>query len=128
MKKSATDSFVLTMPFRYEPWQRDCLDKAFRIAGGIYNSLVANRKKALEQLEKTKAWRANQRALRAAYETEGSGSGTEVSRYLTYSAPPGGEALYCLTEKYGICYTYHVNVSYLIANSNSFLWPTTWPV
>ena len=78
MKKSATDSFVLTMPFRYEPWQRDCLDKAFRIAGGIYNSLVANRKKALEQLEKTKAWRANQRALRAAYEAEGSGSKSEL--------------------------------------------------
>ena len=55
MKKSATDSFVLTMPFRYEPWQRDCLDKAFRIAGGIYNSLVANRKKALEQSVGNKA-------------------------------------------------------------------------
>ena len=37
MKKSATDSFVLTMPFRYEPWQRDCLDKAFHIAGRSRN-------------------------------------------------------------------------------------------
>lgn len=63
--------FVLTMPLRYEPWQRDYLDKIFRVAGNMYNNLVADRKKALEQLERTRKWRTVQSSLRAAYKAVG---------------------------------------------------------
>lgn len=68
MRRSSTDSFVLTMPLRYEMWQRDRLEKIFKVAGTIYNNLVSDRKKALEELERTRAWRSNKKAIKAAYD------------------------------------------------------------
>lgn len=69
MTRATTDTFILTMPLRYESWQRDRLDKIFSIAGNIYNNLVSDRKKTLDQLERTVAWRRNQAAIRQAYES-----------------------------------------------------------
>lgn len=43
-EKAGSESFALTMPLRYEPWQRDHLDKTFWVAENIYNNLVADRK------------------------------------------------------------------------------------
>lgn len=68
MGRSSTDSFVLTVPLRYEPWQRDRLDKIFRVAGTIYNNLVSDQKRALAELERTRAWRSNKKAIKAAYD------------------------------------------------------------
>lgn len=77
MQRVSTDSFILTMPLRYEKWQRDYLNKVFQTAGVIYNSLVADRKKALEQLERTKEWRKLQQVLCKAHQ-EAEGKAPEV--------------------------------------------------
>ena len=50
MKRAKTPSHVLTLPLTCEPWQRDYLDKLFRVSGNIYNNLVADRLGALKQL------------------------------------------------------------------------------
>lgn len=57
MHKSSTPSYILTLPLRYEPWQKDRLDKLFSIAGTICNNLIADRKKALQQVERTRQWK-----------------------------------------------------------------------
>ena len=59
MKRTSTPSFVATFGLRYEPWQRDKLDKLFQADNYIYNALVKDRKNALAQLERTRAWRRN---------------------------------------------------------------------
>ena len=51
MKRASTPSFIATFGLRYEPWQRDKLDKLFQVDNNIYNALVKDRKKALGQLE-----------------------------------------------------------------------------
>lgn len=68
MKRTTTESFVLTLPLRCEPWQRDELDKIFRVAGQMYNNLVAYRKRALAQMERTRAWKSIQSDLRALFQ------------------------------------------------------------
>ncbi len=55
---------VLTLSLACEPWQVDRLDRMFGVANVLYNDLVANRKKALEQLERTRAWKKNTAAVR----------------------------------------------------------------
>ena len=67
MKRAKTPSHVLTLPLTCEPWQRDYLDKLFRVSGNIYNNLVADRLGALKQLERTKAWKSVQTRLFALY-------------------------------------------------------------
>ena len=67
MKRCISDSFVLTMPLRYEPWQRDQLDLYFRLGNDLYNRIVAFGLKQLRQLERTKEWRNNQEKLAAMY-------------------------------------------------------------
>ena len=56
-RKSKTPSFVLTMPLSCEEWQKVRLDTLFRVCGQISNNLIADRRKALEQLERTRAWK-----------------------------------------------------------------------
>ena len=68
MKRAKIPSHVLTLPLSCEPWQRDYLDKLFRVSGNIYNSLVADRLGALKQLERTKVWKSVQARLSALYE------------------------------------------------------------
>ena len=63
MKQTSTPSYVLTLPLRCEKWQIDRLNKVFRVANRLYNSLVADRRRALEQLERTKAWRENTKEI-----------------------------------------------------------------
>ncbi len=67
MKKSSTDSFCLNLPLRYELWQRGQLDKTFKAAGNICNCLIADRKKALEQMERTREWRRIQNGIKTFY-------------------------------------------------------------
>ena len=67
MKRAKTPSHVLTLPLTCEPWQRDYLDKLFRVSGNIYNNLVADRLGALKQLERTKAWKSVQAKLSTLY-------------------------------------------------------------
>ena len=67
MKRCISDSFVLTLPLRYEPWQRDQLDLYFRLGNDLYNRIVAFGLKQLRQLERTKEWRNNQEKLAAMY-------------------------------------------------------------
>ena len=67
MKRATTSSFVLTLPLNCEPWQRDHLDKLFRVSGNIYNNLVADRLGALKQMERTKAWKSVQARLSVLY-------------------------------------------------------------
>ena len=57
MKKSSTPSYNLTLPLRYEPWQRDRLDKMFSVAVTVCNNLISERKKALQQVERTRQWK-----------------------------------------------------------------------
>ena len=68
MKRAKTPNHILTLPLNCEPWQRDYLDKLFRVSGNIYNNLVADRLGALKQLERTKAWKSVQTRLSALYE------------------------------------------------------------
>lgn len=63
MKRASTPSFVATFGLRYEPWQRDKLDKLFQVDNNIYNALVKDRKKALDQLERTRAWCRNKAGI-----------------------------------------------------------------
>ena len=57
MQRATTPSFVLTLPLSYEEWQRARLDTLFRVSCEMSNNLIADRRKALKQLERTKAWR-----------------------------------------------------------------------
>lgn len=63
MKRASTPSFIATFGLRYEPWQRDKLDKLFQVDNNIYNALVKDCKKALGQLERTRAWRRNKAGI-----------------------------------------------------------------
>ena len=64
MKRSTTPSYILTLPLSHvEIWQRDVLDKIFRVCGNMSNNLIADRLKALKQLENTNAWKQNQAAI-----------------------------------------------------------------
>lgn len=65
MGRATTGSFVLTLPLRYEPWQRDRLDKIFNLACIMANNLIADRKKALEQLVQTREWKIAQENISA---------------------------------------------------------------
>ena len=54
MKRCKTPSFVLTLPLSYEEWQKYRLDTLFRVCGQMSNNLIYDRRKALEQLKRTK--------------------------------------------------------------------------
>ena len=56
-RKSKTPSFVLTLPLSCEEWQKARLDVLFRVCGQMSNNLINDRRKALEQLERTRAWK-----------------------------------------------------------------------
>lgn len=60
---------TITLPLIYNRAQRNRLNKAFRAANGIKNCLIADRLNALKQLEKTKAWRKNQKRIAYCYRT-----------------------------------------------------------
>lgn len=68
-KKETTseDVFVLTVPLHVERWQRDKLDTLFRCCNDMKNALIADRKKALVQMERTRAYRAIQDEIRSIY-------------------------------------------------------------
>lgn len=67
MKKSKTPSFVLTLPLCCEKWQKDRLDKLFRVCCNIYNNLTADRLGALKSMERTKRWKVVQKPLSELY-------------------------------------------------------------
>ena len=59
-RKSKTPSFVLTLPLSCEAWQKARLDTLFRVCGQMSNNLINDRRKALEQLERTRQWQTVQ--------------------------------------------------------------------
>ena len=65
MGRATTSSFVLTMPLRYEPWQRDKLDTMFKASNFMYNDLVADRKPACEQMLRTRKWKQFPKQIQA---------------------------------------------------------------
>ncbi len=67
MKKSSTDSFILTLPLRYGQGDRTRLDKIFRAGVNMYNCLVSKEKKALGQMEHSKEWRRIQKGIKDCY-------------------------------------------------------------
>ncbi|MCD7853060.1 MAG: hypothetical protein LUG15_03665 [Oscillospiraceae bacterium] len=59
--------FVLTLPLKDEPWQHYDLDTLFKVGNNAKNCLIADRKKALEQLECTCKWQDVQANIRDVY-------------------------------------------------------------
>lgn len=57
----------MVLPLRYEKWQKDKLDKIFRVANDIKNNLIAYEEKQYKQLIRRKDWRENQKRLSEAY-------------------------------------------------------------
>lgn len=77
MKRSKTSTFVLKLSLVCEDWQQDYLDKVFRVSGNLYNNLVADRKKALKEMEKTREWRSIKEGIAATFREVGEGCPTE---------------------------------------------------
>lgn len=66
-KSPSEHVFVLTLPLRCEPWQRDRLDKLFQVCNDIKNNLIAYEKKQYRCLTEQQAWKKNKEELAAAY-------------------------------------------------------------
>lgn len=68
-KKETTskDVFMLTVPLKCEPWQSDKLDTLFRCALNIEHGLMAEKLRALCNMERTREWRSTKAALDAEY-------------------------------------------------------------
>lgn len=62
--------FVLTLPLCCEPWQRDRLDKLFRVGNEIKNHLIAYEKKQLEIVTHRKDYLTMQTQLADAYKAK----------------------------------------------------------
>lgn len=62
-KSKIKERFVLTLPLRYERWQRDKLDKIFITGNRLKNTLIAKYKKALEQMTATRRWKEIQKEI-----------------------------------------------------------------
>ena len=75
----------MKLPLRCEPWQQDYLDKVFRVAGSLYNNLVSDRKKALFEMEKTRAWRSIQDELAQVYASINGGTPSPEQKALLAS-------------------------------------------
>lgn len=60
--------FTLTLPLLMEPYQRHIWDKIFRLANDTKNLLIADGKRRLEQMERTRKWRYIQRELCCLYD------------------------------------------------------------
>lgn len=64
---TSTEVFVLTLPLRCEPWQRDRLDTVFRCCNSTKNALIAKKLRALKQLERTVAWKSIKAEMATVY-------------------------------------------------------------
>lgn len=68
-EQETNSCFVLTLPLKDEPWQHHNLDTLFKIGNNAKNCLIADRKKALEQLERTHKWHDVQDSIRNVYQS-----------------------------------------------------------
>ncbi len=66
MRRSSTHSFVLTLPLVAEPWQRDRLNKDFRVACSIQNTVTHGVYTRYKQMIKTRRYRKALAAYRLA--------------------------------------------------------------
>ena len=66
-KNPHNDCFVLTLPMKCQPWQRNKLNKIFFYTNRIKNLLISNRLKALHQMERTREWKYIQRHIQELY-------------------------------------------------------------
>ena len=57
MKRCKTPAFFLTLPLSCEEWQKAKLNTLFRVCCGMCNNLIDDRRKALEQMERTREWK-----------------------------------------------------------------------
>lgn len=64
---TSTEVFTLTIPLRCESWQRDRLDTVFQCCNNTKNALIAKKLKALQQLERTIAWKSLKSEMAAIY-------------------------------------------------------------
>ena len=65
--KLNNNCFVLTLPLKCQPWQRDKLNRIFFCTNRIKNLLISNRLKALHQIERTREWKYVQRHIQELY-------------------------------------------------------------
>lgn len=70
-KSEIKERFVLELPLKCEPWQRDRLDRTFNAGNHIKNALIAKKKRALNEMTRTRKWNAIQSELSAIYEKYG---------------------------------------------------------
>lgn len=59
--------FVLPLPLKCQPWQRDKLNRVFFCTNRVKNLLISNRPKALHQMERTREWKYVQRHIQELY-------------------------------------------------------------
>lgn len=57
MKRCKTSTFFLTLPLSCEEWQKAKLNTLLRVCCGMCNNLIDDRRKALEQMERTREWK-----------------------------------------------------------------------
>ena len=65
---ASTPSFVLSIPFHYEAWQKAKLDSLFKASQQMANCLIAERLKALHEMERTRKWRKTCEDFQAFYQ------------------------------------------------------------
>ena len=69
-KKNSTtleSVFTLTLPMRCQLWQIHRLDRMFRCYNHMKNALISKEQKALNQLERTKAWKQLRAEIASSY-------------------------------------------------------------
>lgn len=49
-KEEDKDRYVLTLPLKTEPWQRDVLNKRFRVCASVYNALLGKMNRTYEDM------------------------------------------------------------------------------
>lgn len=103
--EEAKPCFVLTLPLRDEPWQHHKLDAVFQLCNKVKNCLIADRKKALEQMERTRQWKTIQNDIRntyIAFENSNQEQGAEaINKELEEQLKPLFAVRNKLTKEYG---------------------------
>ena len=67
---SKTPTFVLSLPLHYNGVQKHRLDKQFESCHKLANLLIADRKKALFEAEKTRIWRSAKEGIAELYKAQ----------------------------------------------------------
>lgn len=93
-KSPSEHVFVLTLPLKCEAWQRDRLDKIFRVCNDIKNNLIACEKVRFDHLSRQRAWKRNQEALADAYKKKDKKAIKQYGKIRTEMLEKAGFSLY----------------------------------